>query len=426
MQRPVRICSVLGLAALCACCNGSHPYRLEIMPPPSIYAAGAIASPDEQHRELRDGRVSLLYATSREPASEDDRESWYRNTRGSVLRLGVAAVNAAIEDRGQPDERMLLEVADAEELGVLPETQAPFASADFEPSAAASGPREFAAAVDRTLLDGPGRDVYIYVHGYKVVFESAVAVATEFWHYLDYEGAFIAFAWPSTPRQTAYFGDLETAEIAAVVLRRFLIYLSAQTQVRRIHIVGYSAGTRVVTAALADLALSDPREPSRQCTTKCTRIGQVALVGSDMDRGLMGVQLADGVLDLVDGLTIYVSAKDKALNFSRRIHGRDRAGQAFAPGQPAPSVRAWLDAHPELAVVDVSDAAESTIDNGHRYFRKSPWVSSDLLMMLRFGLGPETRGLVRSTDSAMWRFPSDYIERLSAAVTTAAAAPPAD
>ena len=37
-------------------------------------------------------------------------------------------------------------------------------------------------------------------------------------------------------------------------------------------------------------------------------------------------------------------------------------------------------------------------------------------MMLRFGLGPEERGLVRVEDSPMWRFPPDYVERLSAAV----------
>jgi hypothetical protein len=37
-------------------------------------------------------------------------------------------------------------------------------------------------------------------------------------------------------------------------------------------------------------------------------------------------------------------------------------------------------------------------------------------MMLRFGLAPEVRGLVRSDDSVMWQFPSDYIERLATAV----------
>jgi esterase/lipase superfamily enzyme len=419
--RRIGIGGVLGLAAMCAgCASAIYPYRMEMMPPPAIYTTGAIPSPDERHPALRDGLVMLPYATPREPAAAGDDEPFYRNARGTVLRLGTAVVGATVDEKHRsPGETpdgyatpMMLEVTDVDELGVLPATRPPFAAADFDPPAAESGPRDFAAAIDGTLLDGPGRDVYIYVHGYKVVFENAVAVSTELWHYLDYEGAFVAFAWPATPRRMAYLGDLETTEIAAIVLRRFLAYLSSETEARRIHIVGYSAGTRVVTAALAG------------CSA-CERIGQVVLIGSDMDRALMALQVTEGILDLVDGITLYVSSIDKALNMARRIHGRDRAGEAFAPGQPPPAAKAWLDAHPKLSFIDVTDAAaESTDENGHRYFRKSPWVSSDLLMLLRFGFGPEVRGLVRSEDSAMWRFPADYLGRLSAAVATARARTP--
>ena len=419
----VGIGALLALGAGCTTTN--YPYRMEMMPPPAIFATGVVPSPDEKHPELRDGVVLLPYATPREPAGEDDDEPYYRNARGSVLRLGVAVVSATAEEKRRSNEEtqtpgedaapLLLEVAEAEELGVLPATQVPFAPADFAASAAESGPRDFAAAVDRTLLDGSGRDIYIYIHGYKVVFENAAAVSTELWHYLDYDGAFVAFDWASTPRSRAYFGDLETAEVSAILLRRFLTYLATDTQARRIHIVGYSAGTRVVASALAGLALSRPAGEAQE-SLGSNRIGQVVLIGSDMDRALMGLQLSAGVLDLVDGFTVYVSSKDKALNLVRRVYGRDRAGDAFEPGQLPPAATAWFDAQPKFSVIDVTDAAGSTTDNGHRYFRKSPWVSSDLLMMLRYGLGPEERGLVRSGDSVMWQFPTDYIERLSAAV----------
>ena len=301
---------------------------------------------------------------------------------------------------------MTLSVPEAEELGVLPDTRPPFTPVEFDSSAAEAGPREFADLIDRTLLDGPGREIYVYVHGYKVVFENAVTVSTELWHYLDYEGAFIAFAWPSTPSRLAYLGDLETAEIAAITLRQFLEYLSAATQAQRIHLVGYSAGTRVVISALAGLA-----QQSRNA-----RIGHVVLIGSDMDRGLLGLTLADSVLDAVDDVTVYVSSNDKAMGISRRLFGRERAGEALSSHTSGEAPLEWLREHPKLSFVDVTDAAESTTENGHRYFRKSPWVSSDLLMLLRFGFRPGERGLVRSQDSPSWRFPPDYIERLSEAV----------
>ena len=66
----------------------------------------------------------------------------------------------------------------------------------------------------------------------------------------------------------------------------------------------------------------------------------------------------------------------------------------------------------------MTDAAGSTNENGHRYFRTSPWVSSDMLTMLRFGLEPAQRGLVRAEDLSTWRFPPDYPERLSDALGT--------
>jgi esterase/lipase superfamily enzyme len=338
-----------------------------------------------------------------------------------VLRLGIADVGASAGEPPRGAEStvvpLLLEVRDADELGVLPTTETPFADAGIGPAAREAGPRDFAAAVDRSLADGAGRDIYVYVHGYKVIFENAVAVSSELWHYLDYEGSFIAFAWPATPRRLAYLGDLETAEASAIALRHFLRYLASDTQARRIHVIGYSAGTRVVMAALAGLAASRPANAAE--AGGCCRIGQVVLLGSDMDRELMALQIADGALDLVDGVTLYVSSSDRALRLARRLYGRERAGEAFAEGQPSPTARAWLDAHPKLAIIDVTDAAGSTEENGHRYFRKSPWVSSDMLMTLRFGLGPETRGLTRAGGSPMWRFPPDYVERLAAAVRVA-------
>jgi esterase/lipase superfamily enzyme len=413
----VRGSTILLLSAATGCSTGPGPYRLEMMPPPALYVSGGLPSPDERHPELRDGRLSIPYATSREPAAPEDAEPLYLNRRGSALRLGVADVGASSAGPGP----LLLEVRDANELGVLPATASPFGGAGL--AAHPEGPRDFAALVDRSLLDGPGRDVYIYVHGYKVIFENAVAVSAELWHYLDYEGAFVAFAWPATPRRLAYLGDLETAETAAIVLRHFLRYLASDTQARRIHLIGYSAGTRVVIAALAGLAASRAGNSAEE--GRCCRIGQVVLLGSDMDRELMALQLAEGVTDLVDGLSLYVSSKDRALTLARRLYGRERAGEAFAAGQPSPEARAWLAAHPELAIIDVTDAAGSTDDNGHRYFRKSPWVSSDMLVTLRFGLDPAARGLARNDGSPMWHFPPDYVQRLAPAVSAARESAPA-
>lgn len=54
---------------------------------------------------------------------------------------------------------------------------------------------------------------------------------------------------------------------------------------------------------------------------------------------------------------------------------------------------------------------------GQPYFCKSPWVSSDLLVSLKYGLAPAGRGLVQTSAVPVWTFPPDYIDRLRQALT---------
>jgi esterase/lipase superfamily enzyme len=90
------------------------------------------------------------------------------------------------------------------------------------------------------------KDIFICVHGFKVVFKKPLLVAAELWHFLGYEGLFVAYAWPSTPSNRAYVADLETAVLSSQNFRKFLQYLAEETHVRHIHIIGYSAGTRII------------------------------------------------------------------------------------------------------------------------------------------------------------------------------------
>ncbi|MEE8055621.1 MAG: hypothetical protein V3T38_06200, partial [Gammaproteobacteria bacterium] len=73
----------------------------------------------------------------------------------------------------------------------------------------------------------------------------------------------------------------------------------------------------------------------------------------------------------------------------------------------------------DISVIDVASAEGSTHGNGHAYFRKSPWASSDILMTLAYDLPPAECGLVRKTGASVWTFPPDYIEHLRAALMKA-------
>jgi hypothetical protein len=362
---------LLTLAALSAGCkNTTQPYRLEMMPPPAIYRSGVVAVPDIRHRELVDGLVQVPYATPRAVAGADDSEPFYLSGRGTVPSLRLADVRRRKQRAGG--------ASDAREPADGP-VQLPL-RAEVEGSARRcvrrllrlnsilprSGPGNSRFIDRRCSWAGPGH--HIYVHGYKVVFECDHRLR-ELWHYLDYEGAFIA---PGRLR-LAVWHILATWRRRRSRLSRCGISSSTSRKQRRRN--GSTSWATALERGLSCLHLlgSPCRDSIRaRRSSPQGRIGHVVLIGSEMDRGLLGLTLTDGVLDTVDDVTVYVSANDKVLAIPRRLFGRERAGETFSSGSVPEAALAWLREHPNLSFVDVTDAAESAAENGHRYFRKSP------------------------------------------------------
>ena len=229
-------------------------------------------------------------------------------------------------------------------------------------------------------------------------------MASQLWRYMSYEGVFLSFAWPSTPRGLAYFKDIETAQISGHNLRLLLEYLIEQTDADRINIIGYSAGTRVVLTALHELALK------HGSTIEDPLIGRVVLIASDYDRNRWATSVREGLLQTVEHMTIYLSGTDFALDVSGFLLGEARLGQLIDE-QMTPTVEQWLLSTDRLSFVDVSNAEKSDAGNGHSYFRRSPWASSDLILGIKYGLRAQRRGLVRARGSIPWTFPRDYVER---------------
>ena len=114
-----------------------------------------------------------------------------------------------------------IKVTDVDEWGVL-ESSVPFFF-DFDLDESIDAPpdasKRYAEAINAQLARSKNKSVYIYVHGYKVVYENPVLVSSELWHFLGYDGVFIAYAWPSTPSKFAYIKDsiLRVAFLATFV-----------------------------------------------------------------------------------------------------------------------------------------------------------------------------------------------------------------
>ncbi|WP_170830278.1 alpha/beta hydrolase [Maridesulfovibrio ferrireducens] len=364
----------------------------------------------------------LFYATNREPSP--DPSEMYGVKRGGVLHLGTAEIMMGKGDFSWEEARRIsllknrtdkypLKVRSVNEIGILGLSLTPFYADKILEKGAVVKDVQFASRINRQLAQSRGKDIYIYVPGYKVNFDNPILVASELWHFLGYKGVFVAFSWPATPKTLAYLSDLETAELSSYYLRIFIEYLAKSTKAERIHVLGYSAGTQVVEKAMFQLTLAYKHAPKD--SIKNLRLGHIMLVGSDLDAEIFGANLQEGMLDVADDMTVYMSGTDTALGLSSWIFNRARLGQA--PKDMAESVKTYLEDNPKLRLIDVTKASSANTGNGHAYFRQSPWVSSDILMTLMYNASPKERGLVMEEGWPVWTFPADYMERLKEDLT---------
>jgi esterase/lipase superfamily enzyme len=415
---------LLLLSVVITACAGSGRYTINLMPAPAVFAEGDINPLPKGPPPLSYDDFGMLYATDRKPADDLDKRPFYLNENGFLVRLGRARVKAGGGIDWEAARRISLstdrtrdyplEVVSVEETGVLGRTYTFLSRPSQAPKASDELGQEFAKIVNQRLAASGVKDIYVYVHGFRVVFDVPVLVASELWHFLGYRGAFIAYAWPSTPRALAYMSDVETASAMARKLRLFLTFLAEETQVENIHIVGFSAGSRLVVRALKQLALLNADATDEEIRQD-VRIGSVIIVGGDISREEFGVALTDGMLRIPERTVVYVSSADRALQWSRRIFRRERLGEMWAE-EPSPPTVEFLRTNPSLEFINVTEAAGATSGNGHSYFRQSPWVSSDLLTVLAFDMDPARRGLEKDGDMLVWTFPPDYIERLRKAL----------
>jgi esterase/lipase superfamily enzyme len=414
-------------AIVLGACASQPIDQVDMMPAPDVYADGLLNPLPEQNPLDEIPYKGILYATDREPAGPGDKEKHYLNDRGQVLRLGVASVELGdggiqwgkareISMLTNRTEKYPVKVAGIEEWGMLENTVPYWLDLDIatEGNPPPGATVKFTQAIDAQLARSAKKHVYIYVHGYNVVYENPILIASELWHFLGYNGAFIAYAWPSTPSRFAYIKDSDTSAGYSRNLRLLVETIAKETEVEQIHILGYSNGTRLVMRAMEQLALIH-QDKSPQQIQKELKIGDVILVGSDLDRGVFGSYVADGLLNISQRLTIYLSDYDKALGVSQFLTRRQRLGQMWGGngGEMTPAgSKALSQLQDQLSFINVSPAEGAGTGNGHGYFRSSPWASSDVLMTLFYGLKPDQRGLVKQDDLPVYTFPPDYIARL--------------
>lgn len=301
--------------------------------------------------------VRVYYGTNRQPVADAVIGADYSAQRAS-LSFGSCTVSIPKDHRLGHWERptiLTLNVPDQSKHVMLLNV-APLAS------------DAFLEALRGQVASSDGKEAFVFVHGYNVSFRDAVQRTALLAYDLKFDGAPIAFSWPSRGDAKLYLADEATVEYSIPDLEAFLKTVSA-CGATKIHLIAHSMGNRALLRALANL---------NQRGEAPANIGQAIFTAPDVDRDVFA-QLAQDLRSLASRLTLYASSKDKAIRASRKIHDAPRAGEG--------GHRILL-----LAGLDSVDAsAMDTSFLNHSYFAENKSVISDIYELIHAGTEPAKR-----------------------------------
>ncbi|GJD65209.1 alpha/beta hydrolase [Methylobacterium frigidaeris] len=283
---------------------------------------GDSAGPEKQ--SALDVSPVLLVATTRRPADPAGRPPYFTDQRGRGLAFATVRLSA-------PDRSLIGKVSAV-------------VTGDWRIAAAprvVTGPEAATAFAEAAL----GRDVLLYVHGYRESFETAAVSAAQLSDGIRFRGVSGLFTWPSAGKTFDYGYDRESALWSRDAFEDLLRAL-ATAQGGRIHIVAHSMGTLLTLETLRMLR-ADAGEAALD------RIGAIVLAAPDIDIDLF----TNGIERLgiaAQKITVISSTNDRALELSSTIAGGVvRAGAADRSRLEALGVR----------VADASDYGSGLINH---------------------------------------------------------------
>ena len=240
---------------------------------------------------------------------------------------------------------------------------------------------DFVSTLRKYIGACSSRDALLFVHGFNVDFVSAVFRTAQISADLNFPGASLLFSWPSKGSKSplAYMHDETQARWTLGDLREFLELVVEQSGATTIHLLAHSMGNRALTEALGRVGTAAARLGG-------TIFNELVLTAPDIDTDTFVHDIAPAIMPTAKRVTLYASSKDKALAFSKKVHGYDRAGES---GE-------------KIVLVDGVDTIDvSAVDTnfvGHFYYGENKSVLSDIFNLIqgqpvskRFGLKQRTK-----------------------------------
>ena len=398
------------------------PQSYDLMQTPILYVDSSIDPFAHLPEELQNTRSKIFFATTREPARSGAHPP-YSNRTSDTMHMGTAMVKMGDQEvdwqslrssslsahRSRP---ILISLEGVEETVVVARTTPEIKSA--RPPLA-----DFFTQLNGELAKAADKEIMVYVHGTKVDFTNATVLTAEVAHFAGRDFVSVAYAWPSHQNILSYlFGvDVERARESSRPLAELLALLAAHSEAEKIHLLSYSAGGRVTSKALLELRQRFSHLDAAQLKDKF-RIGSVIFAAADVELDVF-LERLNAASDFADQVVITVSDKDNALQAARKYMGGPvRAGTTEAETAELDYISsAELD---NVSIIDVSIGQDQRGFDivGHHYWYRHPWMSSDIMFLMRTDLPPERRGLQPAEIAGLWYLSADYPRRVREAAAT--------
>jgi esterase/lipase superfamily enzyme len=408
----VALLGLLALATLSAACARA-PVRA-MAPSPIVMQDKRLDFSRPVLPERRITEVSVLFATTREPAPQGASERFTRRP-GDAVRIGVAQVQLGepewsfqelVEsDRtSRPEAPRPARVMAVEEFGVL---GAPGGEAE----------RELIAAIDRQVETSPSGSVVFYVPGYRATFDEVIILMGSWGHFLGDHSPMIAFSWPTGTRALDYLWDCPRARAFVPDIARMIALVAERSRAQRINVMAFSCGGPLLAEALVQLRQAHPDDDA-QALQKRYRIANAIFAAADIDLQTFARSHLPPIMDIAQRTVVYLSENDTALRVAAFLARASRLGRPNFDELTREDLKT-LQNNERLVGIDVTGVYgphELTGARGHGYWVANQWVSSDVLLSMVYPFDPAWRGLVHPPDLSRWSFPDDYPQRVGDSV----------
>lgn len=243
---------------------------------------------------------------------------------------------------------------------------------------------KFFSNVTAHIRQSPKKNAFVFVHGYNVTFEDAARRTAQITYDLGFDGAPVFYSWPSQGNIPSYTVDEQNIEWAQTDLRSFLDDFFTYSEAQNIYLIAHSMGNRALTRAVASLLTDKPALRNR--------LKEVILAAPDIDADVFKRDIAPELTAAGRSVTLYASSEDRAIAFSKTIHGYPRAGDS---GQGLVVV-------PGIETIDATHVDTSLL--GHSYYAEERSILSDMFNLICNDQRPDQRFGLRPVDAQIGRY----------------------